>query len=334
MGKSNKQNWLKTKVITAVFVNVLTFSGVAQFAAPAGQLGTSAVHQDSSSIVSWGMNCAVVRGKMDVSGSIAGNANVGTEQSAIGKADGLDVVSLGDGGTAIVEFDPPITNGSGADFAVFENSFSNDFLELAFVEVSSDGVQFVRFPATSLTDTSVQVDTYGTLDATKINNLAGKYRAAFGTPFDLEELKDSVGLDVNSIRFVKIIDVVGSVNSVYASYDHEGRKINDPWPTPFASSGFDLDAVAGINVVPSAVNILNSLNSITVFPNPARGEILLAGAFEDVVQLELLNLNGTIATRFEVGSALLVNELQNGLYILKIRRQSGVLFKKVMIKNE
>ena len=33
----------------------------------------------------------------------------------------------------------------------------------------------------------------------------------------------------------------------FSSCDFSGHQINDPWPTPFYSSGFDLDAVGVIN---------------------------------------------------------------------------------------
>ena len=80
------------------------------------------------------------------------------------------VVSLGDGGYGILTFDEPIDNGLGWDFAVFENSFSDDFLELAFVEVSSDGINFFRFPATSLTQDIVQVGGFGNIDANELDH--------------------------------------------------------------------------------------------------------------------------------------------------------------------
>src|SRR5207249_2137736 len=122
------------------------------------------------------------------------------------------VVSLGDGGQITLGFDKPIRNGSGADFAVFENGFASGslaFLELGFVEVSSDGMNFFRFDATSNTQTTTQVASFGLLDATNLNNLGGKYVAGFGTPFDLQELAGrSPFLDVNDVRFVRIVDVV------------------------------------------------------------------------------------------------------------------------------
>jgi len=41
----------------------------------------------------------------------------------------------------------------------------------------------------------------------------------YGTPFDLEEMIGIIGLNVDSITHVKVIDVVGSINPLYASYD-------------------------------------------------------------------------------------------------------------------
>ena len=46
---------------------------------------------------------------------------------------------------------------------------------------------------------------------------------------------------------MRIIDVVGSINPEYGSVDRDSNLINDPWPTNFAQSGFDLDAVGVIN---------------------------------------------------------------------------------------
>ena len=97
-----------------------------------------------------------------------------------------DTVSLGRGGSITLAFDHPIRDGLGFDFAVFENAINDSFLELGFVEVSSDGVNFFRFDNDSLTTSLVA--SFGEVDPTNVRNLAGKYRQGFGTPFDLEEL--------------------------------------------------------------------------------------------------------------------------------------------------
>ena len=104
--------------------------------------------------------------------------------------------------------------------------------------------------------------------ANDINNLAGKYRAGYGTPFDLEELAGTPGLDVNNITHVRIVDVVGSLGS-HASHDSSGRVINDPYPTNFPTGGFDIDAVGVIKRLGnSGVNYLSGDLNINIYPNP------------------------------------------------------------------
>jgi hypothetical protein len=255
----------------------LSFKATAQFEPPAGQPGSTAIKADSAVFVAWASSCLVERGYVDISDTTLGYATYGMDTVATGVADN-NVVSLGDGGNALVYFETPLTDGPGFDFAVFENSFSDDFLELAFVEVSSDGTHFFRFPSVSYTQTEVQVETFDTLDATKVHNLAGKYRGGYGTPFDLAELDGVEGLDVHHIVAVRIVDVIGSIDTAYATYDSEGNIINDPWPTPFESSGFDLDAVGVIHDLNHTSVAENSeLSSVIIFPNPAKGNVTLHG---------------------------------------------------------
>jgi hypothetical protein len=242
-------------------------------------------------------------------------ANYGVESDALGHSDD-HVVTLGDGGFATLTFDPPIINGSGFDFAVFENGLSDSFLELGFVEVSSDGSRFVRFSSTSLTPDSLQIGTFGFLDATKINNLAGKYRLFFGTPFDLEELKDSSGLDLMHITHVRIIDVVGCVTTAYASFDSFGHKINDPWPTPFNTGGFDLDAVGVIHESSQAITV-NSKSIVQVYPNPSQNQLHVTIAEGNEVTFHLVNFLGEIVVNKRLVSSTLIDltTLYPGLYM-------------------
>jgi len=198
----------------------------AQFAPAANLAGTTAIAKDSSAFVAWATGCVIQRGYMDVAVPDSGYANVGNGNSAIGMAGQNGVVSLGDGGIATLSFQNPVYNGPGFDFAVFENGFYTQsplaFLEFAFVEVSSDGNNFFRFPVSSNVQDTTQVPMTG-VDCALVNNLAGKYVFGFGTPFDLEELKDEIGLDVNNITHVRLIDVVGSINNQYASQDQFGK---------------------------------------------------------------------------------------------------------------
>ena len=228
----------------------VTPSEPTSFCGGVGTEGCTAVRYDSSIVAAWATGCTVVRGPVDIVDPDGPRVRYGDESMAIGPAttNSQRAVSLGDGGTATLTFAEPIRNVEGPDFAVFENPFNDKFLELAFVEVSTDGERFVRFPATSLTPTDVQTDPIGSTDPTLINNLAGKYRVGYGTPFDLEELRDSAGIDINNIVYVRVVDVVGTIAPQYATRDAKGRIVNDPYPTnesgTWASGGFDLTGVA------------------------------------------------------------------------------------------
>jgi len=155
-----------------------------------------------------------------------------------------DIVSLGRGGSITLTFGAPIVDGAGADFAVFENAFEAPgqglFAELAFVEVSSDGVNFVRFPNFSLTTSPVGA--FGTIDPTDVSGLAGKTRLGQGTAFDLAILASVPVLDVADVRYVRVVDVVGDGGT----NDSLGRPIYDPYKTEL-SAGFDLESVAVLN---------------------------------------------------------------------------------------
>lgn len=259
----------------------LLFKASAQYAPQVGLPGSAAISAYSSVFTGWATQCSIYRGFMNIANPSLGYASAGDSSLAIGQADG-NTVSLGDSGVAVLTFAHPLYNGTGPDFAVFENGFlntSNDsqaFLELGFVEVSSDGINYTRFPATSLTPDNVQITNDSYIYANNLNNLAGSYIAKYGTPFDLEELAGTPGLDINNITHVRIVDVIGSIGG-HSTYDSAGRIINDPYPTAFPSCGFDLDAVGAINEVGAAgVKSLANNVSVSVFPNPATDKVFVA----------------------------------------------------------
>ena len=245
-------------------------------------------------------------------------------------SDNLTVVSLGDAGRATLTFDSPIVNGEGYDFAVYENSFGDAFLELAFVEVSSDGERFVRFPAISLTQTEVQTGGNGSTDPTMINNLAGKFRMGYGTPFDLNELRDSIGLDINNITHVRIVDVVGSIDPEYGTRDSEGRLINDPWPTPGGSSGFDLAGVAVLNQKVEAVDMADGI-SLSVYPNPASERVSIVLNGSESAEAILFDINGravSTVTLHEGQNTVEISNLPKGVYMLRTNGAVHKIIKK------
>ena len=242
--------------LLAVFASV---SQAGTYDPQVGQPGSLGIADTSSSFVEWASTVdSLVRGPEDITNPGLGLASAGTASSALGSPIGQlgRVVSLGDGGSITVGFNTPITNGPGDDFAVFENGFLSGgpglaYLELGLVAVSSDGTDFFTFPAVSETQTTTQVTAFGLLDASNLYDLAGKYISGYGTGFDLSELANvSPLLNVNDITAVRVTDVVGSIDPLYGTKDPLGNYINDPFTTPFASSGFDLNAVGVINAVP------------------------------------------------------------------------------------
>src|SRR3989338_1482760 len=226
-----------------VLLALTPFALHAQSFAPApGLPGSTAIYKDSSAIVNWASSVEIVRGPMEIQNPSAGNASFGAEIDGLGQADAIPF-SLGDGGTATLKFPFGISNGPGPDFAVFENGFADHYMEFAHVEVSSDGVNFFRFPSVSEVPTDVQIDNFSFSNCAYVHNLAGKYRVHYGTPFDLEDLSFILSLDVQAISHVRLVDVVGSIDPNWGTLDGLGNIINDPFSTPFESGGFDLDAV-------------------------------------------------------------------------------------------
>ena len=248
----------------------------ADFDPQVGQPGSLGIAKSGGVFTEWASSVdSFTRGPQDISNPNSPPATFGTPSNALGNNDLSSVVSLGDGGSITLGFARPIANGAGADFAVFENGFLSGspglaYLELAVVDVSSDGVHFFRFAPTSLTQSTTQVGAFGLLDASKLNNLAGKYIGGYGTGFDLSELAGvSPLLDINHVTEVRITDVVGSIDPRYGTRDSLGNLINDPFTTPFASSGFDLNGIGVIHMdaataVPEPSSLLLSLAGIGV----------------------------------------------------------------------
>ncbi len=317
------------------FIVLLNSTGTfAQFPPPAGTPGTSAMYKDSSAFIGWASNCTVERGFINIADTTVtyvgvNKATYGSDFYASGPADEL-VVSLGDHGAALLTFDSPIVDRPGPDFAIFENAFGDTFLELAFVEVSSDGQRFVRFPAVSLTRDSIQIPTFGTLDATKINNLAGKYSLTYGTPFDLEDIKDSTGIALNNITRIRIVDVVGCIKSPFISFDSQGHKVNDPWPTPFDTGGFDLDAVG---VIHNAADV-NPLTGIGIFPNPVVDYLTITSPHMDQLEIKITDAAGRVIFRGSVirKARFDLSSFASGFYVISFTLKSGLSTSKKIVK--
>ncbi len=173
-----------------------------------------------------------------------------------------DVVVLGLTGRITVGFDVVITDKPGYDFIVFENPFfigstSLVFAELVHVEVSTDGVNFARFPGISTT--AQPVLPYRGIHPENCTRFAGvkpvyaniddntldpfNPSVAGGDPFDLADLFThplvQAGIvDLERIHFIRLIDVQGDGTE----YDAAGNPIYDS--TGGGINGADIDAIA------------------------------------------------------------------------------------------
>ncbi|HAQ71286.1 MAG TPA: secretion protein [Flavobacteriales bacterium] len=271
---------MRTQVFIVSILISLQCAGQGSFSPQAGEAGSEGIPKDSTAFRNWAISCEVDRGLRQIDLPDSGYASSGSALYAIGKPDAPLTVSLGDGGSATLTFAAPFYNGPGYDFAVFENGFgsgSEAFLELAFVEVSSDGINFFRFPAISEEQTLSQKEAFDNSDATFFHNLAGKHIVNYGTPFDLADLPDTSALDKQNVTHIKVIDVIGNIDSSFASVDHNGTIINDPWPSNFPQGGFDLDAVGIINSrIPLKVNEINKRSITSYVKYDLNGKVISA----------------------------------------------------------
>ena len=301
----------------------------AQFAPEAGVAGTTAMHADSSAFVAWATGCTVDRGPQQIDDLSLGLVSYGADDDALGKADNM-VVSLGDGGAAVLTFASPICNAQGPDFAVFENPFHNTphcFLELAFVEVSSDGENYFQFPAVTNVPSDVQMGGFGVMEASLIHNFAGKYEVMYGTPFDLDELEDDAKLDKSHITHIRLVDVIGTINPEYATYDSEGHIVNDPWPTPFWSSGFDLDAVGVIHDAAHNDVAENAEKVISIYPNPVKD--CLTVKVENLQSVEVYNLMGQ-QVMAATTPIIDFGSLNQGIYFVRVKAGGKTVTERIV----
>ncbi len=299
----------------------------AQFAPAAGKPGSTAIKADSSCFTAWASSGDAELGLRILTEPDSGFVSVGSVASALGPALRNGVISLGDGGKITLYFETGIVNGAGFDFAVFENAFNDSFLELAHVEISANGLDFYRFPSISLSPSDLQTQAFGATYPENIHNLAGKYRMPYGTPFDISDL-DSVYENLPSAYYyVRIIDAIGSIDTMKGSFDSKGNIINDPWPTPFASSGFDLDAVG---VIHSAV--ANCIQN----PDLSRWSICPLDhgiRISHTIKLEnfrIYDLKGRLQYSFFAGEECLkhldIIHLQSGMYVLYTLGNSQIIW--------
>lgn len=145
-----------------------------------------------------------------------------------GGSGGMDVASLGCGGSITLGFREPVLDGDGVDLVVFENAFvtgDTTFAEPARVLLSSDGEDWFEIPCAAA---SMSTDGCAGVTPSAAEAATSDDAATWGgDAFDLAD----VGLDEAS--WIRIVDMT---EAFYGS---------EMWCTG-AGGGFDLDAVAKV----------------------------------------------------------------------------------------
>jgi hypothetical protein len=234
----------QSSVARGIAACVLGFGATCAFAQTPSRFATRVVAFDTNGNLGGG----VFRPENALGAPTGGGRNVGS----------TDVHSLGVGGSLTLGFDVAGADGPGADLLVFENAFTTgdptrSFAEVAFVEVSSNGTTFARFPARYL-GPDVDPGAFGTVAIGGYDNLAGSTPVLAGTApgtdpfdvvlaggdaFDLADLRthpDVVAgrVDLGAIRAVRLVDVRSGVDR-----DARGIAIRDA-----GGGSADIDAVA------------------------------------------------------------------------------------------
>jgi len=252
---------MKKAAVLISVVNGLFFCGTAMagiYSAPSND-PTNAydapISKSDSSIIEW---ADTVIDYSPAPGVSASYQNPGTGYGCLGDLTAAQIAEGVFPGSITLGFATGIGNGAGKDFAVFENGFTYGspnglFMELAYVEVSTNGSDFARFDSIS-TNTAPVAGSGGFSgwDTSNVYNLAGKNASGWGTVFDLDELSSNALvlsglLDLDNIQYVRLVDIPGTGNYL----DSLGNPILDAHPTT-GSGGFDFRLSEGVAVLNDA----------------------------------------------------------------------------------
>jgi len=230
------------------------------------------------------------------------------------------ILSIGIGGEIIVGFkDFFIVDGDGIDFVIFENAFFNPinegiFAEPAVVSVSLDGINYTEFPFDSATLVGLAgiTPTIGSVEP-------AKYPACGGDGFDIS----TIGMD--KVKFIKIKDKSDLIYTL-----NEDNKFYNP---KVLISGFDLDAVAGLNLESiTSVQDISSDSIHTMIYNQNSETIEIINPDNKNLTIQLINLEGKlIETKLIFDSQQInISNLVAGTYLIRIIDGQKVYSRKII----
>ena len=125
--------------------------------------------------------------------------------------------------------------------------------------------------------------------------------------------------------------MVGSIAPQYARHDSRGHVINDPYPTNFASSGFDLDAVGVIHQSVDSSSCIPGSGMVSMYPSPMSDHLHIMSESPSQSHLIITDMDGRVMENadFQDEIALYTQEWNAGIYCVRVISATGTVSKLI-----
>ena len=101
---------------------------------------------------------------------------------------------------------------------------------------------------------------------------------------------------------------------MFGSRDAKNNLINDPYPTPYPSAGFDLDAVGVINS--EALDLEEMTTNVSIFPNPSTGVFTINAPGENRVEVYSVKGENLFQQNFIDSTKVDLTTFPKGMYFV------------------
>jgi hypothetical protein len=114
---------------------------------------------------------------------------------------------------------------------------------------------------------------------------------------------------------------------MFGSRDAKNNLINDPYPTPYPSAGFDLDAIGVIHS--EGLGLDEGTMPVSLFPNPSTGIFTINASGENRVEVYSVKGENVVQHNFIDTTKVDLTAFPKGMYFILI---NGVGY-KVILEN-
>ncbi len=116
-------------------------------------------------------------------------------------------------------------------------------------------------------------------------------------------------------------------------YNYRGHQITEAGDVFFDGTtvnGCDSSVFLHVNVQAVGIDVVSSLDDITVYPNPTRGRVTVTA--DEVVKIEVMDIVGRRVATFENTNTFDISNLGEGAYTLRITLPNGTTVRKIVKK--